>query len=97
MSIHFYADECGFVYEPDPIPDAAQDVLDSSRSVSGHLSDAIRLLEDLNDSVDRSHDAVMEDPHGYRAANAKTWRVIEAQVAILNDTLTALDKLVRAA
>jgi len=90
-------------YRPASDPDAvelpphADAVLDSAQSVSRHLYDMQRLIEDLISVVDRKADAVLDDAGGFTRHHVRSWQAIEAQTAAAGDALVALDKLARAA
>lgn len=97
MSVHFYFDDAGYVGERERLSDHAQDVLDSANSVSLHLSAAVALMEDLADVAADKGTAVHDDPDGYGRHHVAHWTLVERQMGLLNDALTALNLMVRSA
>jgi len=79
------------------LPPHADAVLDSANSVSRHLYDMQRLIEDLISVVDSKADAVLDSADGYTRHHVRSWQAIEAQTAAAGNALVALGKLARAA
>ena len=92
-----YPDLNGYVGERQRLSDHAEDVQDAASNVSSRLTDMLREIEDLIDAADAKHEAVNDDPAGYRRSHVQHWSATKAQLAAAEDAMHALSKMVRSA